>query len=379
MEAAFEAAVSSLTSEMTLAKAAGLLLASQRLAATDASRGPSNLDELFDVAQRFLVSQFIDLEAALGSALAGEWAKLPVEAIKVVLESSELHVGSENSIFAAYRAWVHHDFAQRKHVAIQLLPHIRFPLLQRNYLMDVVRNEADLDYPDEAKKVFAKRLIECYIFHTSSDVRRETLGEPRPEQRRYDLALLTTRQQFTIEGVSQVREKWSDPFMIGGYVFCLLFQRKNPDHPDGGTIGVYMHIKPRESGLSTKFYLPLAFELRVRHRGSNKFVSPKGVYASPFTFQNRAWGYVDLLGMKWNDFLKPNCYYRDNDVIVFNAQVGLADPAPRTPPVSSTSSNTSPQHTSAQGGNANANLAPSRQHLPSSSLSLSGGSVTLNL
>lgn len=36
----------------------------------------------------------------------------------------------------------------------------------------MVRTEADLDYPEEAKKLFAKRLIECYIYHTGSDARR---------------------------------------------------------------------------------------------------------------------------------------------------------------------------------------------------------------
>lgn len=66
----------------------------------------------------------------------------------------------------------------------------------------------------------------------------------------------------------------------------------------------------RESGLGTKFYVPLVFELLVFNKVTRKYTSIKGVYSSPFTYANRAWGYVDMLGMRWLDFLAPTCPWR---------------------------------------------------------------------
>ena len=63
---------------------------------------------------------------------------------------------------------------------------------------------------------------------------------------------------------------------------------------------MYMHLKLKESGLGNTFYLPLAFELLVRNKNTKKYISNKGVYSSPFTYQNRAWGYVDILGLPWD-------------------------------------------------------------------------------
>lgn len=274
----------------------------------------------------FLVSAFVELESAdLGPR--GPWVNLPVEALRHIFASSSLHVGCENSVFAAYRAWIHFDFDHRRLDALSLLPLLRFPFIHRNYLMDVVRAEADLDYPDEVKKLFAKKLIECYIYHTGSDPRREVLGEPLPEPRRYDPTLLTVKRSFQIPNISQTREAWSNLFSVGGYTFALFFQRKNIDAVDGGTIGVYMHIKPKESGLAVKFFLPITFELTVKTRGPiNKFVSPKGVYSSPFSHLNRAWGYVDILNERWNEFISPSSKFRDdNDTLVIRANVGISE------------------------------------------------------
>jgi len=105
-------------------------------------------------------------------------------------------------------------------------------------------------------------------------------------------------------------------------------QRKNPNAKGGGTIGLYMHLKIRESGVGQLFYLPLAFELLVRNKNTKKYISTKGVYASPFTFQNRAWGYVDILGITWDEFLSTSCHYNDSDCLYVKASVAFKDYIP---------------------------------------------------
>jgi hypothetical protein len=46
---------------------------------------------------------------------------------------------------------------------------------------------------------------------------------------------------------------------------------------DGGTIGLYVHLKVKDAGLGQSFYVPLAFELLVKNHRTGQYVR----YASP--------------------------------------------------------------------------------------------------
>jgi len=226
---------------------------------------------------------------------------------------------------------MHHDFEKRKFHATDLLPYIRFPSLHQNYLLDVVRVEADCDYPDEAKKAFAKKIIEAYVYHSISTDRHESLHEYTVVRRQYMPELLQTKFYWKITNISSRKDATSDAFFIGGYYLYLLFQRKNVQNKGGGTIALYMHVKIKESGLGNTFFLPLAFELLSRNKNTKKYVSHKGVYASPFTYQHRAWGYVDILGISWDDFV-ANSPFNDNDTLNLKCCVAFKDiAAPSSP------------------------------------------------
>lgn len=283
---------------------------------------------LWTEAKNYLKEQFQNFTHERWSSQ--EFKQLTPEGLKVVLSSDDLKVGTENTVFAAYREWMHHDFETRKVHAAALIPLIRFPLLHQNYLLDVVRTEADGDYPDDAKKQFAKKIIDAYVFHCVSADRHDALREFNLSRRVYSTELLQTKFYWKIDNISQKKEAISEAFFIGGYYLYLLFQRKNINNKGGGTIALYMHLKIKESGLGSTFYLPLAFELLSRNKITKKYVSNKGVYASPFTFQHRAWGYVDILGIPWDEFI-ANSQFNDNDSLHLKCCVAFKD----IPPVSS--------------------------------------------
>jgi len=186
-----------------------------------------------------------------------------------------------------------------------------------------VKKEGELSYPEEAKKAFARNIIEAYVYHSTSQERREALKLAYEPPRQYDEKLLKSVFIWRIESLTDVKELWSDAFFLGGYWLHLLMQRKNPQQPGGGTVGLYLHIK--DVGLSAEFYVPLAFELLVKNQRSSKFISPKGAYASPFTATNKAWGYVDMLGVTWDDFFKSECVYSNKGVLEVKAHVWFKD------------------------------------------------------
>jgi len=251
--------------------------------------------------------------------------------LKLIFASDDLRIGTENTIFAAFREWIHFDFEKRKVHASALLPLIRFPLLHQNYLLDVVRIEADCEYPDEVKKAFAKKIIDAYVFHSTSPDRHEALREYQIVRRQYIPDMLSTKFYWKISNISQKKDATSEPFFIGGYYLYLLFQRKNPNVKGGGSVALYMHLKIKESGLANSFYLPLAFELLSRNKVTKKYVSHKGVYASPFTFQHRAWGYVDILGITWDEFI-TNSVFNENDSLQLKCCVTFKDIATAASP-----------------------------------------------
>jgi hypothetical protein len=264
-------------------------------------------------------------ELTLATFTSPTFLALTPDGLKAVLESDELHIGTENTVFAALKQWLYVDFGVRKAHAAMLLQCIKFQHLQKNYLLDIVRPEADCDYPDDARNIFAKEIIEAYVFHCTSQERLTSLTVKIPTMRNYDEKLLREDFEWTIEEVSGKRELWSQAFFLGGYFLYLLMQRKNAKGPKGGTIGLYMHLKVKDAGLGQNFYIPLAFELLVKNKTNGQYVSAKGAYASPFTFSNRAWGYVDILNVPFNDFLLPDCIYNNNDSLDVKATVWFKD------------------------------------------------------
>jgi len=279
--------------------------------------------QLWQQSREYLRTTFKELN--LATFTSQTFLALTPDGIKTVLESDELHIGTENTVFAALKQWLYVDFNTRKLHAADLLRCVKFQHLQKNYLLDVVRPEADQDYPEDARQVFAKEIIEAYVHHCTSQERLTSLNIKVTPQRNYDERLLQENFEWKIDEVSSKREVWSQPFFLGGYQLYLLMQRKNSKNPKGGTIGLYMHLKVKDAGLGQDFYIPLAFELLVKNKITGQYQSAKGAYASPFTFSNRAWGYVDILNLSWNDFLQPDCIYNNDDCLEVKATVWFKD------------------------------------------------------
>jgi hypothetical protein len=280
-------------------------------------------NQLWEQSRKFLRDTFRELN--LATFTSQTFLALTPDGIKTVLESDELHIGTENTVFAALKQWLYVDFNVRKQHAADLLQCIKFQHLQENYLLDIVRPEADQDYPDDARQIFAKEIIEAYVFHCTSQERLTALNIKVPNARNYDERLLQESFEWRIDEISSKREVWSQAFFLGGYFLYLLMQRKNAKANKGGTIGLYMHLKVKDAGLGPNFYIPLAFELLVKNKVTGQYVSAKGAYASPFTFSNRAWGYVDILNLPWTDFLQPDCVFNQNDSLEVKAVVWFKD------------------------------------------------------
>eukprot|EP01127_Copromyxa_protea_P014369 TRINITY_DN3988_c0_g1_i2.p1 TRINITY_DN3988_c0_g1~~TRINITY_DN3988_c0_g1_i2.p1 ORF type:complete len:406 (-),score=79.58 TRINITY_DN3988_c0_g1_i2:134-1351(-) len=309
-----------LSEDMTIEHAAAYLAQEAAMREKDQAVF-SGFEKLWKDASEFIQKEFQELNMA--TLTSEKFLQLTVEGIKVILRSETIRIGTENSVFSAFRLWMHRDFENRKQHAVALLPLIRFTQIKPDFLLDVVKKEGEMHYPEEAKKIFARKIIEAYVYHSTSQERREALRLVTEVPRPYDERLLKETFYWKAENFSELKELWSQPFFLGGYFLHLLLQRKNISGPGGGTLGLYLHIK-QNAGLSTEFYVPLAFELLVKNQLTGKFISPKGAYASPFTATNKAWGYVDILNTTWDDFFKENTF-NANGCLEVKANVWFKD------------------------------------------------------
>lgn len=154
--APLRALVESLCASLTVPQAANLIELATELRALVPGTGAEeaavveSAKLLEDKARAHLLLRLGDLDEAMTTP---DFLALTPRALEVLLASPDLALGTENTAFAALRQWLHAAWDLRRPHAAPLLRTIRFPYLMRNYLLDVVRTEADLDYPDEAKKV----------------------------------------------------------------------------------------------------------------------------------------------------------------------------------------------------------------------------------
>ncbi len=87
-----------------------------------------------------------------------EFLDQTVEDLIELLQSEELNIQNESQVYESVMKWVKHDMVGRKDKLFQLLEHVRFPLIEAEYLVSNIsceplirQNEPCRDLLDEAK------------------------------------------------------------------------------------------------------------------------------------------------------------------------------------------------------------------------------------
>ena len=129
--------------------------------------------ELLESSHRFALRRFAEVSQT------EEFLLLSLSDMLSLVGSDEVNVQHEEDVFNAVMSWVRHDPPNRKQLLGNILPHVRLPLLAREFLMTHVENDEMIRGIPECKDL----VIEAMKFHLLPE-QRSSLQNSRTRHRK---------------------------------------------------------------------------------------------------------------------------------------------------------------------------------------------------
>ena len=130
--------------------------------------------KLYGVTNTFIFQNFTNV------AENEEFLNLDNKQVEVLFQSDEISVENEEKVYEALLGWINYDLENRREFFVDLMEHIRLPLVSPYYLVDVVENEELFNLSPRCKEL----LQEAQHYHLLPD-RRQLLDNSRTRPRNY--------------------------------------------------------------------------------------------------------------------------------------------------------------------------------------------------
>ena len=131
--------------------------------------------KLYGVTNTFIFQNFTNV------AENEEFLNLDKKQVEVLFQSDDISVENEEKVYEALLGWINYDLENRREFFVDLMEHIRLPLVSPYYLVDVVENEALFNLSPRCKEL----LQEAQHYHLLPD-RRQLLDNSRTRPRNYE-------------------------------------------------------------------------------------------------------------------------------------------------------------------------------------------------
>ncbi len=121
-----------------------------------------DLSKLFSAANDFVMDNF----AAVSRE--EEFLMLSVDEVEALVASNQINVQSEEDVYEAVVRWIKHDLEEHGQYTERLYKHIRFPIVSRGFLKNVVKHD-DFMLTTGAGKIMLQEAVE-YHENPASDI-----------------------------------------------------------------------------------------------------------------------------------------------------------------------------------------------------------------
>jgi len=278
----------------------------------------SSFGPLIDSCCKFLAKEFENFEEMWESE---NFKTLCAVGVQAIFESSRLKVNSENTMFQALKKWLKVDKKNRKQHLLRLLPLIRFPLMDVNFLADVVKNDTTLSSTEGFQDLFA----EAMLFQSYSEARREAETKdathlrfvPRVGHKPKAEKILN----WDINHISKIKcdmQRYSCPFWLNGYNFFLEFARTSDDQAC-----VYAFLHREETGLPEKYFVKVNFEFWFKSYVNGQTRLDRVLNISSVFCRSHGWG--DTL-CPWSKIADPKFGFLHDDTLSTQAKISIVRP-----------------------------------------------------
>jgi len=240
----------------------------------------------------FLVSRFKYLVQAMK---AKEFLTLSLRALLALLSSNEIVVDSENTVFYSVILWIQWNHVERIPHMASLLACIRFPLMSKYFLLDIVPHVAD-QFPEKIRDQVMEMRTLGLEAHCSGSARmlvRNLFPASQFAERITD-SRKTLTIKFMFINISQMdttKKIYSAPVFWCGYEFSFFlrpFKLVNSpsvaNSPETTEYSLAGFLRCTSKLLPPKHYLPVSYFLRVASReftSERKFTPSRVIFEAP--------------------------------------------------------------------------------------------------
>jgi hypothetical protein len=224
---------------------------------------------LLKTASHELVKKFLQFDHLWQS---DEFLQLTSKGLATILQSDELNVATENTIYQAVLKWINRPpHVQNRRVYLrELMPLVRFPMMSAHFLHDVVSRFVTKE------PYFLPMYIEALKYHAIGSERvdiERSLGtincSPQFRSRRHYKDFATTSFVWEISNIARLMEEKefeSHRFFVGGY--CMYLQLECVPSKSNSRelmLGLYLMIDEVTTDINESYFCPIEYTFRCKN------------------------------------------------------------------------------------------------------------------
>lgn len=152
-----------------------------------------NCTELIEASLKFIEVNFLDI------VRGQEFLAVEASTVCRIVELEDLAIACEEQVYEAVLGWLNHDIEERQQYASQILQNVRFPSMNREYLMHISDHEAIIrDDPDCLQLIISA--IESHMSNVRGTLKKKMKKQDKQLPRTAAMAVEVSKLRLLVRG-----------------------------------------------------------------------------------------------------------------------------------------------------------------------------------